>query len=70
MASGSITSWETDVETVEAVRDFILGGYRITAVSPRYALVSPLHNSFTFPLLLILDFDNIDLEIHLVLHLQ
>ena len=31
MASGSITSWETDVETVEAVRDFILGGYRITA---------------------------------------
>lgn len=26
---------------------------------PRYALVSPLHNSFTFPLLLILDFENI-----------
>ena len=25
MASGSITSWEIDVETVEAVPDFILG---------------------------------------------
>ena len=26
MASGPITSWETDGETVEAVSDFILGG--------------------------------------------
>ena len=26
MASGSITSWEIDGETVETVRDFILGG--------------------------------------------
>ena len=25
MASGPITSWEIDVETVETVRDFILG---------------------------------------------
>ena len=26
MASGPITSWETDRETVETVSDFILGG--------------------------------------------
>ena len=31
MASGPITSWEIDVETVETVADFILGGSRITA---------------------------------------
>ena len=31
MASGSITSWQIDVETVETVRDFILLGSRITA---------------------------------------
>jgi len=30
MASGSITSWQTDGETVETVRDFILGGSKIT----------------------------------------
>ena len=31
MASGPITSWQIDGETVEAVSDFILGGYKITA---------------------------------------
>ena len=31
MESGSITSWKTDGETVEAVSDFILGGSKITA---------------------------------------
>ena len=30
MASGPITSWEIDGETVETVSDFILGGSRIT----------------------------------------
>ena len=30
-ASGSITSWEIDGETVETVADFILGGSKITA---------------------------------------
>ena len=30
MASGPITSWEIDGETVETVADFILGGYKIT----------------------------------------
>ena len=31
MASGPITSWEIDEETVEIVTDFILGGSKITA---------------------------------------
>ena len=31
MASGPITSWKTDGETVETVSDFILRGSRITA---------------------------------------
>ena len=30
MASGPITSWEIDVETVKTVSDFILGGSKIT----------------------------------------
>ena len=32
MASGPITSWQIDGETVETVRDFILGGSKITTV--------------------------------------
>ena len=31
MASGPITSWQVDRETVETVSDFILGGSKITA---------------------------------------
>ena len=31
MASGPVTSWQTDVETVETVADFIFGGSNITA---------------------------------------
>ena len=31
MVSGSITSWQTDGETMETVTDFILGGSKITA---------------------------------------
>ena len=31
MASGPITSWKIDGETVETVSDFILGGSKITA---------------------------------------
>ena len=30
MASGPITSWEIDGETMEMLRDFILGGSKIT----------------------------------------
>ena len=33
MASGPITSWETNGETVETVSDFILGGSKIAADS-------------------------------------
>ena len=31
MASGPITSWQIDGETMETVRDFILGGSKLTA---------------------------------------
>ena len=31
MASGPITSWQIDGETVETVKNFIFGGYKITA---------------------------------------
>ena len=31
MASGPITSWQIDGETVETVADFILGGSKVTA---------------------------------------
>ena len=30
MAPGPITSWQIDEETMETVRDFILGGFKIT----------------------------------------
>ena len=33
MASGPITSWQMDGETMETLTDFILGGSKITAVS-------------------------------------
>ena len=33
MASGPITPWEIDGETVETVSDFILGGSKMTADS-------------------------------------
>ena len=32
IASGPITSWEIDEETLETVSDFIFGGSKITAV--------------------------------------
>ena len=31
MASGPITTWQIDGETMETVRDFILGAFKITA---------------------------------------
>ena len=33
MASGPITSWQIDEETMETVKDFILGGSKITVDS-------------------------------------
>ena len=35
MASGPITSWEIDGETVETMSDFIFGGSKITADGDR-----------------------------------
>ena len=35
LASGSITSWEIDGETVETLSDFILGGSKITVFTNR-----------------------------------
>ena len=35
MASGPITSWDIDEETVETMSDFILGGSKITADGDR-----------------------------------
>ena len=35
MACGPITSWQIDEESVETVRDFILGGSKITADGDR-----------------------------------
>ena len=35
MASGPITTWQIDGETMETVRDFILGGSKITADGDR-----------------------------------
>ena len=35
MASGTITSWQIDRETTETVRDFILGGSKVTADGDR-----------------------------------
>ena len=32
MTSGPITSWQMDRETMESVRDFILGGSKIIAM--------------------------------------
>ena len=45
MASGSITSWLVDGETVEIVPDFFLGGSKITAamkVKDSYSLEGKL----------------------------
>ena len=38
MASGPITSWETDGETVETVSDFIFGGSKINADNSSHAI--------------------------------
>ena len=49
MASGPITSWQIDGETVETVTDFILGGSKITAdgdCSHEIKTLSPLKVSY------------------------
>ena len=54
MASGSITSWEIDGETVETVSDFILGGSKITADGDcsheiKRRLIAPWKKSYDQP---------------------
>ena len=47
MASGPITSWEIDGETLETVSDFIFGGCKITALNRYldcYTHCSMIHN--------------------------
>ena len=49
MASGPITSWQIDGETVETVRDFILGGSKITADGDCSHEISPWKKSYDQP---------------------
>ena len=52
MASGPITSWQIDGETMETVRDFILGGSKITAdgnCSHLQPLLAPWKKSYDQP---------------------
>ena len=52
MASGPITSWEIDGETVETGSDFILGGFKITAdgdYSHEFKMLTPWKESYDQP---------------------
>ena len=52
MASGPITSWEIDRETVETGSDFILGGFKITAggdCSHEIKTLTPWKESYNQP---------------------
>ena len=52
MASGPITSWEIDGETVETVADFILEGSKITAdgdCSYEIKILAPWKKSYDQP---------------------
>ena len=42
MASGPITSWQIDGETMKTVRDFILGGSKITADGDNHCMGSQI----------------------------
>ena len=49
MASGPITSWQIDGETIETVRHFIFGGSKITAdgdCSPEIKTLAPWKKSY------------------------
>ena len=49
MASGPITSWEIDGETVETVSDFIFGGSKITADGDCSHEITPWKESYDQP---------------------
>ena len=44
MASGPITSWQVDEETMETVTNFILGGSKITADDDCILTLLPTHS--------------------------
>ena len=52
MASGPITSWQIDGETVETVTDFIFGGSKVTAdgdCSHEIKMLTPWKKSYDQP---------------------
>ena len=52
MASSPITSWQIDGETMETVRDFILGGSKFTAdgdCSHERKMLAPWKKSYDQP---------------------
>ena len=52
MASGPITSWQIDEETMETVTDFIFGGFKITAdgdCSHKIKTLAPWKESYDKP---------------------
>ena len=49
MASGPITSWQIDGATMETVRDFILGGSKITADGNLSHELAPWKKSYDKP---------------------
>ena len=49
IASGPITSWEIDGETVETVSDFIFGGSKITADGDCSLEITPWKESYDQP---------------------
>ena len=52
MASGPITSWQIDGETVETVTDFIFGGSKVTAdgdCSHEIKMLAPWKKSYDQP---------------------
>ena len=52
MASGPITSWQIDGETMETVKDFVLGGSKIIAdgdCSHEIKMLAPWKKSYDKP---------------------
>ena len=49
MASGPITSWEIDGETVKTVSDFIFGGSKVTADGDCSHEITPWKESYDQP---------------------
>ena len=52
MASGPITSWQIDGETMEAMTDFILGGSKFIKQRHYFANKGPSSQSYGFPVVM------------------